>query len=178
MNDRQPGHFWITGDNRQEKSPGEIAMLRGSFFIRKGFGKRACLFGLGIAVLAGPARAKDPGQNDYMIRMMSCTGPDATMEVYIPQSIALDGRNMVRDLQKPVIGYYTLDLTPYNKGKPLEPVKISMTADGKTVIVNQYTRGLPPTRIPVGGGTVDFDHRFGSAAKCGPFQDQDPNFRG
>jgi hypothetical protein len=155
-----------------------MAMLRRGFFIRKDFWKRACLFGLGIAALAGPARAKDPGQDDYMIRMMSCTGPDATMEVFVPQSIALDGKNMVRDLQKPVIGYYTLDLTPYNKGKPLEPVKISMTPDGKTVIVNQYTRGLPPTRIPVGGGTVDFDHRFGSAAKCGPFQDQDPNFRG
>src|SRR5579863_5187050 len=153
-------------------------MPPGGFSASASYLVRACLVGLGVVVLAGPARAKDPGQNDYMIRMMSCTGPDATMEVYIPQSIALDGKNMVRDLQKPAIGYYTLDLTPYNKGKPLEPVKISMTADGKTVIVNQYTRGLPPTRIPVGGGTVDFDHRFGSAAKCGPFQDQDPNFHG
>ncbi len=53
-----------------------------------------------------------------------------------------------------------------------------MTADGKTVIVNQYTRGLPPTRIPVGGGTVDFDQRFGTGAKCGPFQAQDPKFGG
>jgi hypothetical protein len=85
---------------------------------------------------------------------------------------------MVHDLQKPVIGYYTLDLTPINKGKPLEPVKISMTTDGKTVVVNQCTRGLPPTRIPIGGGTVDFDQRFGTGAKCGPFQAQDPNFHG
>jgi hypothetical protein len=75
-----------------------------------------------------------------------------------------------------VIGYYTLDLTGANKGKSLEPVKVSMTADGKTVIVNQYTRGLPPTRIPVDGGTVDFDQRFGTQAKCGPFQSQDPNY--
>ena len=51
-----------------------------------------------------------------------------------------------------------------------------MTADGKSVIVNQYTRGLPPTRIPVDGGTVDFDQRFGTQAKCGPFQSQDPNY--
>jgi len=153
-------------------------MSRPGFLRRTDFWTRACLVAMGVAALAGAARAKDPGQDDWMIRMLSCTGPDATMEVYIPQSIALDFKGMVRDLQKPVIGYYTLDLTPYNKGKPLEPVKISMTADGKTVIVNQYTRGLPPTRIPVGGGTVDFDHRFGSAAKCGPFQQQDPNFRG
>jgi hypothetical protein len=47
-----------------------------------------------------------------------------------------------------------------------------MAAGGKAVIVNQYTRGLPPTRIPVNGGTVDFDQRFGTQAKCGPFQFQ------
>lgn len=150
----------------------------GGFSAFANFLLRASLVGTGVIAVAVSAYAKDPGQDDYMIRMLSCTGPDATMEVYIPQSIALDGKNMVHDLQRPVIGYYTLDLTPYNKGKPLEPVKVSMTADGKTVIVNQYTRGLPPTRIPVGGGTVDFDQRFGSAAKCGPFQEQDPNFRG
>lgn len=137
-----------------------------------------CLIALGVAALVGPARAKDPGEDAYMLRVLSCAGPDASMEVYIPESIALDIKGMVRALQQPVIGYYTLDLTPYNKGKPLEPVKISMTADGKTVIVNQYTRGLPPTRIPMAGGTVDFDRRFGSGAKCGPFQAQDPNFGG
>ena len=49
-------------------------------------------------------------------------------------------------------------------------------ADKKTVIVDQYTRGLPPTRIPVAGGTVDFDQRFGTAAKCGPFRSQDPDY--
>jgi hypothetical protein len=27
-------------------------------------------------------------------------------------------------------------------------------------------RKLPPTRIPVGGGTVDFDQRFRTRAKC------------
>ena len=113
-----------------------------------------------------------------MIRMLACKGPDAKMELYLPQAIALkNGRELARSLAKPVIGYYTLDLTPYNKGKPLEPVKVSMTFDGKTIIVNQYTRGLPPTRIPVSGGTVDFDQRFGSGAKCGPFQAQDPNFQ-
>ena len=77
-----------------------------------------------------------------------------------------------------IFGYYALDLSEANKGKSLEPVKVSMTPDGKTVIVNQYTRGLSPTRIPVGGGTVDFDQRFGTGAKCGPFQAQDPNFGG
>ena len=123
--------------------------------------------------LALPAAANDPGQDAYMIRMLSCKGTDANMEVYIPQSIALNGPALARALAQPVIGYYTLDLSEANKGKPLEPVKVSMTADGKTVIVDQYTRKLPATRIPVSGGTVDFDQRFGTGAKCGSFQAQE-----
>ena len=95
------------------------------------------------------------------------------MEVYIPPSIALSGPALARALAQPVIGYYALDLSEVGKGKPLEPVKVSMKADGKTVIVNQYTRKLPPTSIPVGGGTVDFDQRFGTGAKCGPIQVQE-----
>ncbi len=123
--------------------------------------------------LSLPAAANDPGQDAYMIRMLSCKGTDANMEVYIPQSIALNRPALARALAQPVIGYYTLDLSEANKGKPLEPVKVSMTADGKTVIVDQYTRKLPATRIPVSGGTVDFDQRFGTGAKCGPFQAQE-----
>jgi len=123
-----------------------------------------------------PAIAKDPGEGASMIRMLACEGPDARMEVYVPQSVVFGTTPIARALTQPVIGYYALDLSGANKGKPLEPVKVSMTPDGKTVIVNQYTRGLPPTHIPVGGGTVDFDHRFGTKAKCGPFQQQDPNF--
>ncbi len=124
-----------------------------------------------------PALAKDPGADAYMIRLLVCQGEGVTMEVYLPESIALNRAELARTLAKPVIGYYTLDLSSINKGKPLEPVKISMTPDGKAVVVDQYTRGLPPTRIPAGGGTVDFDRRFASGAKCGPFQAQDPNFQ-
>jgi hypothetical protein len=130
-----------------------------------------------VAALHLPATAKDPGQQAYMIRMLTCEGSDAKMEVYIPQSIAFGTAPLASALVRPVIGYYSLDLSAENKGKPLEPVKVSMTTDGKTVIVNQYTRGLPPTRIPSSGGTVDFDKRFGTQAKCSPFQSQDPNFK-
>jgi hypothetical protein len=55
----------------------------------------------------------------------------------------------------------------------LEPVRVSLSADKQTVIVDQYTRKLPATRIPAGGGTADFDQRFGTAAKCGPFNRQE-----
>ena len=130
-----------------------------------------------VAAFSAPAIAKDPGREAYMIRVLACEGPDAKMEVYISQSIVFGSVALTRALAQPVIGYYALDLSAENKGKPLEPVKVSITADGKTVIVNQYTRGLPPTRIPLSGGTVDFDQRFGAQAKCGPFQAQDPNFR-
>jgi hypothetical protein len=115
------------------------------------------------------AFAADPGQDAYMIRVLACKGDGAGMEVYLPQSIARDPAKLKSALAKPVLGYYTLDLTFAGKGKPLEPVKVSMTSDGKTVIVDQYTRGLKPTRIPVGGGTVDFDQRFGTGAKCEAF---------
>ena len=126
---------------------------------------------------SGPAAAKDPTDADWMIRMMVCTQQNSpNMEIYLPQSIVFGKKPLAEVLAHPVIGYYTLDLSGANKGKSLEPVKVSMSADGKTVIVNQYTRGLPPTRIPVGGGTVDFDHRFATEAKCGPFQHQDPNY--
>ena len=139
---------------------------------------RAALLGLALVwAFSAPAGAKDPGEEAYMMRMLSCAGPDAKMEVYLPETIALNGPALARSLAKPVIGYYTLDLSAANKGKPLEPVKVSMTADGKTVIVEQYTRKLPPTRIPIGGGTVDFDQRFGTGAKCGPFQARSANFQ-
>jgi hypothetical protein len=96
---------------------------------------------------SGPAAAKDPTDADWMIRMMVCTQQNSpNMEIYLPQSIVFGKKPLAEVLAHPVIGYYTLDLTGANKGKSLEPVKVSISADGKTVIVNQYTRGLPPTR--------------------------------
>jgi hypothetical protein len=74
---------------------------------------RAALLALPLLwIVSDPAAAKDPGQEAYMIRMFSCTGIDANMEVYLPQSVVLNNSApLVRALAKPVIGYYTLDLT-------------------------------------------------------------------
>ena len=128
-----------------------------------------------LAVLLGTdADAKDPGMGAYMIRVLACDGVDAKMEVYLPRSLVNKGDQAVRKM-KPTIGWYTLDLTSAEKGKVMEPVRVSMSADGKTVTVSQYTRGLPPTAIPVAGGTVDFDQRFGTKAKCGPFNQRNGN---
>jgi hypothetical protein len=126
-----------------------------------------------MCALPHPAAARDPGRESYMIRVIACEGPDAKMEVYVPQSVATGDAALTRALARPVIGFYTLDLTAANKGKVLEPVKVSLTADKQAVIVYQYTRKLPATRIPVSGGTVDFDRRFGTGAKCGPFRAQE-----
>jgi hypothetical protein len=135
------------------------------------YAARLKLIGATLIIFAAlPAAAKDPGKEAYMIRMLACEGPDAKMEIYLPQSAVFDRVGRTRTINNPVIGYYALDLSEANKGKPLEPVRISLSPDKKTVIVEQYTRGLPPTRIPVAGGSVDFDNRFGTAAKCGPFQ--------
>jgi hypothetical protein len=138
--------------------------------LNRKYAARLRLIGATIVVFAAlPAAAKDPGQEAYMSRMLVCEGPDAKMEIYLPQSAVFDRDGGTRTINKSIIGYYALDLSEANKGKQLEPVRISLSPDKKTVIVEQYTRGLPPTRIPVAGGKVDFDNRFGTAAKCGPF---------
>jgi hypothetical protein len=135
------------------------------------YAARLRLIGATIVIFASlPAAAKDPGREAYMMRVLTCEGSDAKMEIYLPQSAVFDRNGGTRTINKSIIGYYALDLSEANKGKPLEPVRISLSPDKKTLIVEQYTRGLPPTRIPVAGGTVDFDNRFGTGAKCGPLE--------
>ena len=109
---------------------------------------------------AVPAFAADVA----MVRVQTCRGPDAAMEIYVPESAVLDGVVLPR----PVTGAYALDLSGALKGKHLEAVHVGFSPDKKFLIVEQFTRGLPATRIPVGGGIVDFDNRFGTKAKCGP----------
>jgi hypothetical protein len=109
-----------------------------------------------LILVAGEAPAADVA----MHRVLSCEGPDAKMEVYIPYNAKLD---------KPVVGAYSLDLTDAGKGKALEPVRVQYSSDKKSVIIDQYTRKLPRTMVAIEGATVDFDKRFGTRAKCGPF---------
>ena len=123
---------------------------------------------MALAVLGAMATAAN-AQSSAMTRVLSCAGPDARMEVFLPSNLLTGkGASNVR-LNGTVIGRYVLDLSEAGKGKPDEEVKISWSSDRRAVVVDQFTRKLPPTRIPVGGGTVDFDKRFGTKAKCGPF---------
>lgn len=101
-------------------------------------------------------------------RMLHCISPDGdvSMELFLPNAAELGGGQ-----KKPVIGYYALDLEKIGKGKPLEPVKVWKDDEAKVLIVDQYTRGLPPTRVPLDGGVVNFDNRFGDGARCKPYGD-------
>jgi hypothetical protein len=104
-----------------------------------------------------------------MRRVLTCIGPDATIEVYVPESLWTGIGVENARLEKTTAGAYSLDLTEAGKGKNLEPVYVRYSPDKRSVIIDQYTRRLPPTVVPVAGATVDFDHRFATAAKCGPF---------
>jgi hypothetical protein len=122
----------------------------------------------GLTLVTGGAPAADLA----MRRVLSCVGPDAKMEVYVPEAVVSGPGVENVKLEKQVVGAYTLDLTDAGKGKTLEPVRVQYSKDKKSVIVNQYSRKLPPTAVPVAGGTVDFDQRFATGAECGPFNQE------
>jgi hypothetical protein len=126
-------------------------------------------FALGMVALATPSIV---AADEAMKRVFTCKGDDAAMEVYIPQS-AVQGTGLANvKLNQPITGAYTLDLTDAGKGKTLEPIHVSLSPDRKFVIVDQFTRNLAPTRVPVSGGTVNFDNRFGTNAKCDAFNQE------
>jgi hypothetical protein len=120
-----------------------------------------------MALAVVPAEAADVA----MRRVLACVGPDARIEVYVPQSVVTGTGVQNAKLDAQVTGAYSLDLTDAGKGKTLEPVRVRYSKDRKSVIVDRYTRRLPPTAIPVAGGTVDFDQRFATGAKCGAFNE-------
>lgn len=126
------------------------------------------LFAAMVLVLTAPAIARDLNRNAYLTRVMKCAGTDATMELYLPQSILSNGSTSLLSM-RPTIGWLGLDLSAALKGKSLEPVHVAVSSDKKALIVDQYTRKLPPTRVPLAGGIVDFDQRFGTRADCQAF---------
>jgi hypothetical protein len=82
-----------------------------------------------------------------MRRVLSCEGPDAKMEVYLPEAVVTGTGVQNVKFYKSITGAYSLDLTDAGKGKTLEPVRVSLSRDKKSVIVDQYLRKLPPTSI-------------------------------
>jgi hypothetical protein len=120
----------------------------------------------GSAVNAGGVFLEVP-----MTRIFACQSPDAAMEVYVPQSLLLKRNIETAGLGGTVNGLYTLDLTAAQKGKAIEAVRLRSTRDNKAIVLEQFTRkGLKPATIPMAGGTLDFDQRFGANAQCEKFK--------
>src|SRR5215831_12556898 len=62
-----------------------------------------------------------------MRRVLSCEGPDAKMEVYLPEVVVTGTGVQNVKFDKPITGAYSLDLTDAGKGKTLEPVRVSLS---------------------------------------------------
>jgi hypothetical protein len=123
----------------------------------------------GLILIAWAATNPAKSQEGAFRRVLQCKNDDARVELYLPAAI-ISGSGVANvRLARPVQGYYALDLSDAGKGKPLEPVRVRMTADKKGVVVDQYTRKLPPTTVPVAGGKVSFDKRFAEGMDCKPF---------
>ncbi|MGE3988516.1 hypothetical protein [Pseudorhodoplanes sp.] len=106
-----------------------------------------------------------------MTRVFVCEGPDARMEIYVPQSVLLRRDIAKVGLGRTVNGLYALDLTGAQKGKVIEPVRLRSTRNNRAIVMEQFTRkGLTPATIPLAGGILDFDRRFGTQAKCEAFR--------
>src|SRR6476660_707865 len=124
---------------------------------------------LTLVGLLGLAPAPSSAQDGAFARVLQCKNEDARVELYIPSDIAHAGNDW-KALEKTTAGYYALDLSDAGKGKPLEPVRITLTKDRRGLIVDKYTRGLPPSTVPLKGGKVSFDKRFAENLACKPVE--------
>ena len=116
-----------------------------------------------MALAAMPVGAQDGA----FARVLQCKNQDAQVELYLPAAIAHAGNNW-QALETRTTAYYVLDLSGAGKGKPLEPVRVTLSKDKRGLVVDQYTRGLPPSTVPLKGGKVTFDKRFAENMTCGP----------
>jgi len=135
---------------------------------------RSILFTMALTVAvsaAAPAMSGGIFLDVPMTRIFVCQGADATMEIFVPQSL-LTKRNVEKQgLGGTVNGLYAVDLSGAQKGKVIEPVRLRSTKDNTAIVMTQFTRkGLKPAAIPMAGGTLDADQRSGSKAKCEPFR--------
>jgi hypothetical protein len=123
-----------------------------------------------VSLIPSPSLAGGLFLDVPMTRVFACQGPDARMEIYVPQSLLLKRNVEKQGLGGTVNGLYALDLSDAQKGKVIEPVRLRSTRDNKAITVEQFTRkGIKPATIPMAGGKLDFDQRFGTGARCERF---------
>lgn len=121
-----------------------------------------------IAGLSSPLAAYD--DSGHLSREVVCIsgGDDVLMEIYLPNAVVFHGAPM-DDSRKPVAGFFVLDLEKLGKGRSMEPVKVWRDAKANVLKVDRFSRGLPLVSVPIDGGIVDFDNRFGEGARCKPY---------
>ena len=122
-----------------------------------------------LIALIALAPTSSSAQEGAFARVLQCKNQDARVELYLPAAMAHAGDGW-QALEKTTPGYYALDLSGAGKGKPLEPVRVTLAKDKRGVVVDQYTRGLPPSTVPLKGGKVSFDKRFAENMTCGPVE--------
>ena len=121
-----------------------------------------------IAIFAAFALASSAPAEE-MLRVVNCQGDGVAMEIYVAVS-AVTGNGLSEPrLAEPVQGAFVFDYSKIGKGKSLEAIRASAAADKSALVVERHERGAPTVKIPGGGGTVDFDRRWGLGAKCGRF---------
>lgn len=122
------------------------------------------------------------GDSTAFFQIASCTEKGSaptdgvTVEIFVPRDLCCAGyEGLSAGLKQKQQGFYALDLTSVGKGKALEPVHLQISKDADGLLVDQYTRGLPVSLVPRGGGIVSFDNRFASEMMCSPlFQSSRP----
>jgi hypothetical protein len=125
----------------------------------------ACTFPACVQIRADP-HTDNP--ETYCL-IISCKNEDTVVEIYAPEQICHKGDDaFFKGLQSGQRGFYALDLNNFNKGKPLEPINLRAAKENSGIVVDQFTRRLPPTTVPREGGEVSFDTRFASNMRCSP----------
>lgn len=106
-----------------------------------------------------------------MTRAFVCRSADATIDIFLPQSL-LSKRNIEKQgLGRTVNGLYALELTGAQQSKVIEPVRLRSTKDNKAMTVELFTRkGLKPATLPLTGGELTFDPRSDARVKCEAFR--------
>jgi hypothetical protein len=96
-----------------------------------------------------------------MVPIFDCASPSgAKMQIYGPRDL-----NPKSDA---VLGYYALDLSQAGKNHGFKPVRLSFTKDWKSISVERFSRNADPVEIPISGGVVQFDRKWGEDTVCHP----------
>ena len=134
-------------------------------------GPATCTLGVPSCIaLIALAPTSSSAQEGAFARVLQCKNQDARVELYLPTAIAHAGDGW-QALEKTTPGYLRArPLAVPARASRWSPCASLSTKDKRGVVVDQYTRGLPPSTVPLKGGKVSFDKRFAENMTCGPVE--------